>query len=135
MGDDRKVLAHLLGEDVNTEVTGLASLGRSSYANNLARAVLKDNEITNADEMVGDGQGVATLRSEASRRWSRAGGATTLVNVNILLKGSVAMMTTTVDGVENAVSGLVKSVTDAVVATLVVVVTHLGFFGSGGGAG
>tara|TARA_R110002003_G_scaffold251_8_gene17810 strand:+ start:2846 stop:3040 length:195 start_codon:yes stop_codon:yes gene_type:complete len=48
----------LLGEQVNTEVAVLASLGGGGDADDLARAALEDQEIANADVVAGDGNGV-----------------------------------------------------------------------------
>lgn len=48
----------LLGEEVNTEVTVLTSLGGGGDADDLARASLKDQEITNADVVAGDSDSV-----------------------------------------------------------------------------
>jgi hypothetical protein len=47
----------LLGEQVNTEVTVLTSLGGSCDADDLARASLKHQEIANADVVAWDGDG------------------------------------------------------------------------------
>jgi len=48
----------LLGEEVNTEVTVLASLRRGGDADDLARAALQDQEIANADVVARDSDGV-----------------------------------------------------------------------------
>lgn len=58
VGDEAGLLMELLGEQVNTEVTVLASLGGGGDADDLARAALKDQEIANADVVAGDGDGV-----------------------------------------------------------------------------
>lgn len=50
----------LLGEEVNTEVTVLAGLGRGGNTDDLARTTLKDQEIANADVMARDGDGVGS---------------------------------------------------------------------------
>ena len=57
VGDERGLLMELLGEQVNTEVTVLASLGGGGDTDDLARAALKDQEIANADVVAGDGDG------------------------------------------------------------------------------
>ena len=57
VGDEAGLLMELLGEEVNTEVTVLASLGGGGDADDLARAALKDQEIANADVVAGDGDG------------------------------------------------------------------------------
>jgi hypothetical protein len=55
VGDEAGLLMELLGEEVNTEVTVLASLGGGGDADDLARAALEDQEIANADVVAGDG--------------------------------------------------------------------------------
>jgi hypothetical protein len=58
VGDERGLLMELLGEQVNTEVAVLASLGGGGDADDLARAALEDQEIANADVVARDGDGV-----------------------------------------------------------------------------
>jgi hypothetical protein len=58
VGDERGLLVQLLGEEVNAEVAVLASLRRGGDADDLARAALEDQEITDADVVAGDGNGV-----------------------------------------------------------------------------
>jgi len=58
VGDEAGLLMELLGEEVNTEVTVLTSLGGGGDADDLARAALKDQEIANADVVAWDGDGV-----------------------------------------------------------------------------
>lgn len=55
--DDARLLMKLLGEQVNTEVPVLTSLSRGSDADDLAWAVLKDDQVTDADVMAWDGEG------------------------------------------------------------------------------
>jgi hypothetical protein len=63
VGDEAGLLMELLGEEVNTEVTVLAGLGRGGDADDLARAAL---------EVAGDGDGVGR-RSHGARWDSEAG--------------------------------------------------------------
>jgi hypothetical protein len=58
VGDEAGLLMELFGEQVNTEVTVLASLGGGGDADDLARAALEDQEIANADVVARDGDGV-----------------------------------------------------------------------------
>lgn len=58
VGDEAGLLMKLLGEEVNTEVAVLAGLGRGGNADDLARAALKNQEITNADVVARNGNGV-----------------------------------------------------------------------------
>jgi len=64
----------LLGEEINTQVSVLASGSRGGDANDLARAALKDQEITDANVMAWDGDGVGGiggLGGGAGRLWAR----------------------------------------------------------------
>jgi hypothetical protein len=58
VGDERGLLMKLLGEEVNTKVTVLTSLGGGGDADDLARTALEDQEIANADVVARDGDGV-----------------------------------------------------------------------------
>jgi hypothetical protein len=53
VGDEARLLMKLLGEQVNTKVAVLASLGGGGDADDLARTTLEDQEITNADVVAG----------------------------------------------------------------------------------
>lgn len=55
--DNTRLLVKLLGEQVNTEVTVLAGLGRGGDTDDLARTVLEDDQVTNADVVARDGEG------------------------------------------------------------------------------
>lgn len=55
--DNARLLMELLGEQVNTKVSVLTSLSRCGDTDNLARTVLEDDKITNADVVAGDGEG------------------------------------------------------------------------------
>lgn len=99
VGDERGLLMKLLGEEVDTKVAVLASGRGGRDADDLAGAALEHKEVTQADVVAGDADGVG-----------RAGRARRLADVNIDL------------------ARLVTKLVDAAVAerTLVVVVTHLG---------
>lgn len=58
VGDEAGLLMELLGEQVNTKVTVLASLGGGGDANDLASASLEDQEITDADVVARDSDSV-----------------------------------------------------------------------------
>lgn len=57
VGDEAGLLMKLLGEEVDTKVTVLTSLGRGGDADDLARAALEDQEVANADVVARDGDG------------------------------------------------------------------------------
>lgn len=73
VGDERRFLMELLGEQVNTEVTVLASLGGGGDTDDLARAALEDQEIADADVVAGDGDslGGSHLADCTSGSWCR----------------------------------------------------------------
>lgn len=54
--DNTRLLVKLLGEQVNTKVTMLAGLGRGGDTDDLARTVLEDDQVTNADMVARDGE-------------------------------------------------------------------------------
>lgn len=57
MRNNTWLLVELLGEEVYTEVSVLTSLSRGGDADNLARTVLKDDQVTNADMVARDSKG------------------------------------------------------------------------------
>jgi hypothetical protein len=61
MRDNTWLFMELLGEEVDTEVTMLTSLGRGGDADDLAWAALEDHKITNADVVAWDCEGVVCL--------------------------------------------------------------------------
>jgi len=56
--DERGLLMQLLGEEVNTQVSVLASSRRGGNADDLARTALKDQEIPDANVVAGNGDSV-----------------------------------------------------------------------------
>lgn len=82
VADEAGLFLKLLGEEVDTEVSVLASLSGGADADDLARATLEDQQVTDSDEVAwnGDSVGVGTttgldvadrLRSTALRAgWS-----------------------------------------------------------------
>jgi hypothetical protein len=101
VGDERRLLVKLLGEEVDTKVAVLAGGRGGRDADDLAGTALEHKEVTQADVVAGDADGVG--RAVIGRTRS-------LANVNL------------------NVAGLVAKLVDAAGAerTLVVVVTHLG---------
>lgn len=70
VGDEGRLLVQLLGEEVDTEVTVLASGSRGGDADDLAGAALEHQDVTHADVVAGDGDGVG----DGGRRGRRATG-------------------------------------------------------------
>jgi hypothetical protein len=62
VGDERRLFMQLLGEEINTQVSMLASGRRGCDADDLARTTLKDQEIPDADVVAGNGNGVGSCR-------------------------------------------------------------------------
>jgi hypothetical protein len=87
----------------------------------LARTTLKDQEIANAYVVAWDGDGVGSIGWLGVRtgRSSRLGTSTTYVNVNLF---PLVVMRASI---EDTVSRTVKPVTEGVILTIFIVVTHL----------
>jgi hypothetical protein len=152
VGDEAALLVQLLGEQVDTEVTVLAGLGRGGDADDLARAALEDQEIANADVVAGDGDGVegrhlagwyswtswATVgvgdgRGDAFFTWSRDGDLLVLDDDFfaggrrrvVLVVVVVVAERRAVDGVSDAFSYSLDTTTERMVVTVVVVIAHI----------
>lgn len=113
VGDKGALLVKLLGEEVNTEVSVLASGGGGGDSDDLAGAALEHQEVTEADVVARDGDGVGGLRARGL-----AAGALVDINIDVI-----------VAGVSDLVSQLVNASAEGVVVTVLVVVTHLVFLG------
>src|SRR5215469_18335405 len=121
----------LLREEVNTEITMLACLGRGGDTDDLARATLKNEEVANADVVAGDGDGV--WHHGASVVADRFGVArATGWNADFAFPDNdffavdfVAVVTAAVDGVDDAVSSSLQTAAEGVVLSVVVVVSHV----------
>jgi hypothetical protein len=60
VGDEAALLVKGLGEEVDTEVAVLASLGAGGDADDLAGTALEDEEVADADVVAWDGDGVGS---------------------------------------------------------------------------
>jgi hypothetical protein len=75
VGDEGGLLVQLLGEEVDTKVAVLASGGGGGDADDLAGTALEHQEVTQADVVAGDGDGVGEVgRARARGRGGRARG-------------------------------------------------------------
>lgn len=101
VGHERGLLVKLLGEEVNTEVSVLASGGGGRDSDDLAGAALEHQEVTEADVVAGDGDGVGGLRT--------SGLAAGLADLNIDMIVAA--------GVSDLVSQLVSASAEGVVVT------------------
>jgi hypothetical protein len=111
VGDEGGLLMELLGEQVNTEVAVLAGGGGGGDADDLAGTALEHQDITHADVVARDGDGVGRAAALAAGA-SGARGALLDVIATAALR------------VEDTVGHFVKTVAERVVVTLVVVVAH-----------
>lgn len=124
IGDEAGLLLQLAGEEVDTEVTVLAGLGGDRDADHLARAALKDQDVADADEVAGDGDGLASGAAVAGLDDADVlTGSSDLAGVGLLMLGVG-------EGVQDTVGSALNAAAEGVVLAFVVVVTH---FASGGG--
>lgn len=116
----------LAGEEVHAEVAVLAGLGRDGDADDLARAALEDQQITNADEVAGDGDRLGRVSTTGLH--NSDGLADTIANAGwaaLVADGALFLPVVVVmEGVENTVSRTLNATAERVVLTFVVVVTH-----------
>lgn len=75
VGDERGLFMQLLGEEVDTQVSVLASGSGGGDTDNLARTTLEDQEIAETDVVSGDGDGVGGVGWFGGGRASRSLGA------------------------------------------------------------
>jgi hypothetical protein len=144
----------LLGEEINTEVTVLASLRRSGDANHLAWSALKNQEVADANVVARDGDGVGShfarwvasslggfsgfvaLKGAAWTSWqidfaffNSHFSAFNLFSFSVRMVMVVTEETGSGDGMCNAVSSAFGKALDTtaerVVLTFVVVVAHI----------
>jgi hypothetical protein len=135
VSDDTVLLNQLVGEEVNTEVSVLASGGRGGDADDLAWALLEDDQITDTDVVAWDGEVGAGGRND-SGLW--LGGNDLLGDGNVNVRKGVSLLGLRVVGLRDVgLSGLnwVEEVVDLLAEELGVVVVagrvfrHLGRFG------
>ena len=133
IADEGALLLQLTREEVDTQVAVLAGLGRSRDADDLARTALKDQEISDADEMAGNGDMVAVMSTSArldeanvlARTLTDAARAPLPIvffNDHLL---TVVMMVMMMEGMEDTVGGTLDAAPEGVVLALVVVVAHV----------
>jgi hypothetical protein len=131
VGDEGRLFLQLLGEEINTEVTVLTSLRRGGDTDDLAGATLEIQQITNADVVTGDRDGTAgTGAASGTTRSRHVGYSLTFLNNFVDRRGvmmlvMLLLVTRSVDGMEDVVSGAVESVTERVILAFVVVISHV----------
>jgi hypothetical protein len=84
--DNTRLLVKLLGEKVNTKISVLAGLSTSGDANDLARTVLQDHKITNADVVTRNSKGA--LRLSVSRRDVRRGRVVEVMVMGLVVRAT-----------------------------------------------
>lgn len=128
VGDEGRLLVQLLGEEVNTEVAVLASGRGGRDADDLARAALKHQEVTHADVVAGDGDGVGevSLSRVAGARARTRGTLLHLVVINVRVGVGFRVRVGVTGRVSDLVSKLVNTLAEGVVVAVLVVVTHFG---------
>lgn len=84
--DERGLLVKLLGEEVNTEVAVLAGGRGGGDADDLAGTALEHQEVTQADVVAGDGDGVGKA---SIRLTTGAGSGANNVDLNALMASGV----------------------------------------------
>lgn len=136
VGDERLIFVQLAGEEVDPEVAVLAGLWRGADADDLAGSALQDDEVAGADEVAGDrhrvGRATSTTASGATLHvtdsladafaWSMA---TFLLDDHFLPVVVITMTVTTTQRVQDTIGSTLDSAAEGVVATFVVVVTHI----------
>jgi hypothetical protein len=132
----------LAGEEINTKISELSGLGRSRNPNDLARSSLQDDQITHANEVAWNGDGI----QRATSTWlheangladptvtdpSRTG---LIAADNVVLPVLMVVVMMRMEGVEDAVGGTLDAAAEAMIVTFVVVVAHIVSVGFVGGS-
>lgn len=125
VGDEAGLLVQLAGEQVNTEITVLAGLGGDRDTDHLARTALEDQKITHADEVAGNGDGVAgvsTTGLDNTDFFTRRGVGRSTGNLDSIF------LVVMVEWVHHVVGGTLNTAAEGVVLSVVIVVTHFAFW-------
>lgn len=137
VADKRRLFMELSGKEVNTKIPVLTSLTRLRDSNDLAWSALQDQEVSDSDEVAGNGDSVtrtSTSRLDVSDRFdhtiSDSSRAAVFLDDHAVSVVVVVMM---VEWVEDAVGSTLDASSEAVIFSLVVVVAHFvsGFFVDG----
>lgn len=114
VGDERGLLVQLLGEEVHTKVAVLAGGVGDGDLDDLAGAALQHQEVTDANMVAGNGDGVGQVVTAASLAADGGGTAGRSHWAGFLVDLNVNLLTTTA-WVGNTVGKLVDAVTERVV--------------------
>lgn len=126
VSNEARLLLKLAGEEVDAQVSVLAGLRGDGDTDDLAGTALQDEDVADADEVAGDGDGFGSIGAAAglddadvlADAVAEAGGAA-LVWVGELVLLQVMLMR-----VDQTIGGPFNAAAKGVVLTLVVVVTH-----------
>jgi hypothetical protein len=113
----------LLSEEINTQVSMLPSGRRSCDADDLARTTLKDQEISDADVVAGNGNGVGSGGVFGDTADGRLA-ITCDGNVNFFPLAVMVMMVMRWE-TKDSIRSTVKTMAEGVIVTIFIVVTHL----------
>lgn len=132
VGHEARLLVKLLGEEINSKVAMLTGLSRCGDTNDLARSALKDQQIANADVVAGDRDSVwangAVDEADALTDTFTNPSGTAVFFINDYLLTLMAMVVR-MERMKNTICGFLNAVTEGVVATIIIVVTHVGASG------
>ena len=119
----------LFGEEIYSEVTMLTGLSGGGDANDLARTTLKDQQVANANVVAWDRDGVwPTATFDVTDTFTHPftyTRGTTLFSINCYFFTLGAMMMG-MERMKDAVGSFFKTVTERMIASRVVVVSHTG---------
>lgn len=112
VGDVRRLLVQLLGEEVDTKVAVLAGGSRDRDANHLAGAALKHQEVAHADVVAGNRHRVGQARALVAAAGAGTAGAGTARLADIVVGVDVLI---TAFRVDESVSAPVQALTEGVI--------------------
>jgi hypothetical protein len=112
--DERRLFMQLLSEEINTQVSMLASGRRGCNADDLARTTLKDQEITDADVVAGNGNGVG---SEGGFGGTASGGLAITCDGNVNFFPLAVVMMVMRWETKDSIRSAVKTMAEGVIVT------------------
>ena len=120
----------LFGEEVDTEIAVLASLGGCGDADDLAWTSLQDQKISDANVVAWDGDGVGQagtlgIAAALSTTWSSHGDFAVFDDNVFFTVVMVVVVVTSGDWVQDAISCAMETVAERVVVTVFVVISHI----------
>lgn len=145
VADEAGLLIELLGEKVDTQVAVLTGLGRGGDADDLAWTALKQDYVTNANEVAGYSDGallaataavviavgcpVAATSVRHVLTSSTSGvDSYTVLDVDICFFHAVLVVmvaTLSVDWMQDTIGGAMNTLTERMILSLVVVISHI----------